>query len=427
MIYVALAVLMLPIAAAPDHWASVLLFYASFALPVLFLQLRRRPTLLVAIWATIAARHAVAIGNAFYHDIFRAPDAMMFHRTASAFALAGGARFEPGAEFYRAMLSLVYSAASPSLLLGNETSVLAYSLSCIVYVRLMDLLKLDRLQPATLLVFGLLPAGLVYGSFTMRESWQVLFFISAVYFFLRFRLMADPFSFLLGAASALSMGFLHNGLLVYSLILAPLTLFSRIGTRATFSVGRLLGLAVALTGLIVLASAVALNKLPRSASLEALTRGDALEYAAQYREQSTQGARAEYGISLETGSPITFAKSIILLFVYYMLAPFPWQISTGLDVIGAADSWFRALLILFAVRAWRKAPPGADKDARLLLLEVYFSMSLLWAMGTINYGTGLRHHVVTNWIPAMLGLTPLWQTLTRRSRSGAGLAHQGHR
>lgn len=420
MIFLAFAVLLvLPLAVVPEHWASVLIFYMSFTLPLLLLPLRRSPRLLTAVWATIGARQAVAIVNACVVTFFRAPDAMMFHKTASAIAHAGGARFEPGAEFYRAMLGLAYSVAGPSLLLGHETSVLAYVLSCVVFVKLQDLMKLERHQAASVLVFGLLPAGLLYGSATMRESWQVLFFISAVYFLIRFRLKAEPASLILGVASALAMGFLHNGLMAYALFLVPFALFSRVGARSSLSLGRLLGIVLTGAALAGLAAAVVFNKLPRSASLEALTQGDALEYAAQYRENSEQGARAEYGIALETSSPLAFARSVTLLFTYFMLAPFPWQISNGLDLYGAADSWFRALLLLFAVKAWRAAPPGADANIRRFLLLLYLSMSLLWAMGTINYGTGIRHHIVTIWIPVLLGVPPLMDALIGRSTAGA--------
>lgn len=420
MIFLALAVLLvLPLAAVPEHWASVLIFYMTFTLPLLLLPLRRRPRLLAAVWATIGARQAFAIVNACVITFFRAPDAMMFHKSASAIAHAGGARFEPGAEFYRGILGLAYSAAGPSLLLGHETSVLAYTLSCVAFVKLQDLMKVERHQAASVLIFGLLPAGLLYGSTTMRESWQVLFFISAVYFLIRFRLKAEPASLIMGVVAALAMGFLHNGLLAYALFLVPFALFSRVGARSSLSLGRLLGIVLTGTALAGLAAALVFNKLPRSASLEALTQGDALEYAAQYRENSEQGARAEYGIALETSSPLAFAKSVSLLFTYYMLAPFPWQIASGLDVFGAADSWFRALLLFFSVKAWRAAPSGTDANMRRVLLLLYLSMSLLWAMGTINYGTGIRHHIVTIWIPVLLGFPPLMDALKGRSTAQA--------
>lgn len=416
------AVLILPIIFMPAEWAGWIAVYASFGVIPLLIDPRRRPRLLLAIWITLALHHAVSIVSVFSTPLFRDPDAKAFHSAASFIALRGGYNFAPGADFYRSTLGLVYAAAGPSLFLGQATSCLAYALSCIMLCKLMDLLKIERHQISVIVVFGLLPALILIGTSTMRESWQILFFLSSVYFLIRFRLKAEPWSLFLGVAGALAMGFMHNGLLVYALGMLPIVLFSRIGARSSLSLARLVGLA--LTGLLLagLGAAVVFNKLPRSASLEAVTKGDALEYTAEYRERGAKGARAEYGITLDTGSPIAFAKSAGLLFVYYMLAPFPWQISTGLDVAGAADSWFRALLILFALRAWRGSPPGVFSSVQGVLLGLYFAMSFLWALGTINYGTGARHHIVAVWIPVLLGVPPLLDTVKASTSRRMGSA-----
>jgi len=419
-IFLLAVVLSLPIVFMPSEWGGWLVLYASFAVIPLMIPLRSRRRVIGAIWITLAVHHAFAIANSYFTTIFRAPDASMFHNTAGYIAVQGGASFSPGADFYRSMLGLAYSAAGPSLFLGQETSIFAYALSCIVLFRFMELLKLERHQAAAILVYGLLPALILYGSLTLRESWQILFFMSGAYFLLRFRLKAEPVSLFFGTAAALAMGFLHNGLLAYALCMLPFILFSRVGDKGSLSLARLVGLA--LTGLLVagLGAAVVFNKLPKSASLEALTQGDALEYAAQYRESGAQGARAEYGITLDTASPIGFAKSSSLLFIYYMLAPFPWQISTGADLYGAAESWFRALLIFFAFRAWLSLPPGASSSVRRVLIGLYFSMSLLWAMGTINYGTGIRHHLVSFWILVLLGVPQMLDTLGAMTSRTAG-------
>lgn len=402
--------LSIPIILMPSEWTAWVVIYASYGLITLMISPRRHPRLLIAIWTVLALHHAVAITTVFKTELFRDPDAKMFHNTASFIALHGGLNFAPGANFYRSMLGVVYSAAGPSLFLGQVTSCFAFALSCVMLVKFMDLLKIERHQVPIVLVFGLLPALVILSTSTMRESWQILFFMSAAYFLIHFRLKAAPSSLFLGAAASLAMGFLHNGLLAYALGMLPFVLFSRVGARS-LSLARLIGLA--LTGILIagLGAAVVFNKLPRSASLEAITQGDALEYAAQYRESGAKGARAEYGISLDTGSPLAFIKSASLLFVFYMLAPFPWQLSTGLDLVGAADSWFRALLIIFSIRAWRARSPGVSASVHRLLIWLYFSMSFLWAMGTINYGTGMRHHVVAVWIPVLLGLPPLLDAL----------------
>ena len=414
------AVLSVPIIFMSSEWVGWAVVYGSFAVIPLLVSPRRHPRVLFAIWATLALHHAVSIVSVYWVPLFRDPDAKAFHSGASFIALYGGFNFSPGAHFYRSALGLAYSAAGPSLFLGQATSCFAYAISCVMLSKLMELIKIERHRVPVIIVFGLLPALALIGTSTMRESWQILFFMSAAYFLIRFRIKAEPWSLFLGAAASLAMGFLHNGLMVYALGMLPFVLFSRVGARSSLSLARLVGLV--LTGILLagLGAAVVFNKFPRSASLEAITQGDALEYAAEYRERGAKGARAEYGITLDTGSPIAFAKSAALLFVYYMLAPFPWQISTGLDLAGAADSWFRVLLIFFALRAWRASPPGVHSSVQRLLLGLYFAMSFLWALGTINYGTGARHHIVGIWIPVLLGVPSLLDTVNSMTSRYAG-------
>ena len=61
--------------------------------------------------------------------------------------------------------------------------------------------------------------------------------------------------------------------------------------------------------------------------------------------------------------------------------------------------------------------PLSPPQIHRFLLVIYLSMSFLWALGTINYGTGMRHHVVAVWIVIMLGIPPLMEKLPGRSRA----------
>lgn len=59
-----------------------------------------------------------------------------------------------------------------------------------------------------------------------------------------------------------------------------------------------------------------------------------------------------------------------------------------------------------------RSPAGIPR----FLLILYFSMSLLWAMGTINYGTAMRHHIVPFWILVVLGAPPKLDRFARLFR-----------
>ena len=75
--------------------------------------------------------------------------------------------------------------------------------------------------------------------------------------------------------------------------------------------------------------------------------------------------------SRSTLSPITFAQSAGLLFAYYMLAPFPWQISTGL-ILPELPTLVSPAVDFFAMRAWRSLPTGVSASIHRVLIGLYF-------------------------------------------------------
>jgi hypothetical protein len=409
-------VLAIPIAFMPGDWAAWLALYATFALPAMFLSFRRNPRLILAIWLTLIAHHAIAIINAYFGPVFGASDdAEGFHLVASAIAATGDFTLSLGSRFYSTMLAVAYSLCGSSHFLGEETSILAYSLSTVVLVRLMDLLKIERHRIACVLVYGLLPSAILYRSITVRESWEMLFFMSSVYGMLRFRTTARPGALLLGAASALLMGFLHNGLMMFAVLLIPYALVARLGIRSSLSLQRLLGLGLTAVVMAGLTGAVLTGRF-KTESMEHVAEGKALDYAAKYRKNSAVDARAAYDAKLDTDSPAAFAASLPLVYFSYMMSPMPWKISTGLDVYGALDAWLRVLLLAFAIRAWRSPAAKASSYMVGFLISLYFMMSLLFSLGTINYGTALRHHIVPLWIIVLLGVPPLIDRLAALSR-----------
>ena len=126
-------------------------------------------------------------------------------------------------------------------------------------------------------------------------------------------------------------------------------------------------------------------------------------------------ARANYGIMLDTSSLWSLIKTTSLAYIYYLFSPFPWQINNCLDVYAFAESLLRFILILFSITSWYRAE-GIKRSIWGLLLVIYFSMTCLWAMGTVNYGTSIRHHLLTNWIIVILGGPVLIDFVLRQFR-----------
>ena len=147
--------------------------------------------------------------------------------------------------------------------------------------------------------------------------------------------------------------------------------------------------------------------------LTVLVNGELLEATARFRELSQMTmTRATYGVALDLSSPFTTIYTSSKLYVHYLFAPFPWQVKNALDAYAAMESILRMILICFSVKHWRKAY-GVKRRLLGLLLVLFFSMTFMWAMGTTNYGTAIRHHMLSWWILVVAGLPLLMESLSR--------------
>lgn len=393
-----------------------LLFMAIWFLPFFFREFRSSGRMILAYWFVVALHQAVAFTNTFWFTTLGADaDAIVFH--ASGVELGQSGNFSIGIDgyFYINFLGIVYWLFGPSKLLGQELSILAFAVSCIILIKILHLLELSRYGVSALFAYGALPSTVLLGSVTLRESYQVLFFMLAIYWGIKMQMKGGVNSYLIFMImSALVMGVFHNGLLVYAIFLIvlvmvwslrPVTCFWNIKKLRLMAVFATLALMVGATYLVNAQIVRGLR------GLTVLVNGELLEATAIFRELSKMTmTRATYGVALDLSSPFTTIYASCKLYIYYLFAPFPWQINNALDVYGSMESILRLVLICFALKNWRNAY-GTQRRLLGLMLILFFSMSFMWAMGTTNYGTAIRHNMVSWWVLVIIGLPLLMEAL----------------
>ncbi len=248
----------------------------------------------------------------------------------------------------------------------------------------------------------------------------------SVYWGLRFHLKPAKEAMIFCVFSALIMGLFHRALILYALFLVPVLflffpkqIFNSLKNIWCSSKWRLITISLILiliTGILIIG---VLSNVEGLEAMESFLSGKGLKYAVEYRErlifEMAPHARANYGIMLDTSSVGSLIRTTSLLFLYYLFAPFPWQVSELIDLYGAAESLLRFLLITFSIISWYRAD-GVQHRIWGLLLVIYFSMTFLWATGTVNYGTSIRHHILTNWIIIILGGPVLIDFVLRQFR-----------
>ena len=389
-----------------------------FILPVFSKALRQNMEILIVFWVLVGLHQITAFLNAyiFKHTLIGAHyDAYTFHLVAQRTAINEEWVFKIGGFFYTEFLGLIYRWFGLSHFLGEQLSILAFAFSCIVFIKIQDQLGMVRYRIYSLLAFGALPTMIIVGSITLRESYQLLFFMLSVHLGiamqLKGRLNAYFFLFVL---SALTMGCFHNVLIIYSILM--IVLFFVWNFRPyTYSwrIKKLHLLAVlvipVLLACVMVFSETSVPGNSRISSLIGLgsTPGhadDLWDLTVGFRGSSMlQEGRASYGVILDNSSLFTTIYSSLKMYMYYLFAPFPWQVMNIVDIYAACESFMRMTLIWFSLKHWHNAY-GVNKRTISLLFILYFSMTIMWATGTTNYGTAIRHHMLTWWILALLGI-----------------------
>ena len=415
-------------------FADFLGWCLAFALPVFAMAgpLRRDQRAVQAYLVVVLLHIAAAAIYVYLPGILPTRgDSIVFHQYAAfrQSMMEGG--FGIGSQFYREYLAQVYSLVGPSFFFGAILSIYAFALSVLVLAKFMELLSLHRGKAVVILIFGALPTSVLYGTVPMREPYQVLFFVLACYYMVRFRLSSQPLHLIAAIIFALMMGLLHKGLIVYAPVLVVLMLLmrvdnrdSRLARRSGTYLHRFAAAALAI-GFVVLISGAA-QKLQDVGGTEVLLSAmggeDLIDFAEDRRDDEalTKG-RTAYGVALNTSSPVQFLYSAAMILFYYMFTPFPWQIRNLMDLYAFGEVLLRVVCLFAVFRMWRRGSPAQSQMVTLLMV-VYFSMAFLWAAGTTNYGTATRHHMIHQWILLLLGVPAL--ILMRSGFANGGPAAQ---
>jgi hypothetical protein len=393
--------------------SACVLFLAIWLLPIFVPEFRNSARLTLAFWFVIALHQIVAVTNLFFSTLGANLDAATFHRLGVELAQSGDrVPFAIGGEFYKSMLGVVYWLLGPSHLLGQQLSILAFAVSCVVLIRITHQLKLSRYCVSILLAFGALPSMVMLGSVTLRESYQVLFFMLAVYWGIKMHVEGGINIYLVALVlSSLVMGLFHNGLIVYATFLIMLFMVWTLRpVSRSWQIKTLRLMTVCFLPFLWMV-VVVVTKLDIAglAALTALSNLELLDAAKNYRGNLVVG-RTTYDAVLDLSSLFKGFYSSLVLYAHYLFSPFPWQVQNILDIYASMESFLRLTLIYFSIKHWRSTS-GSQHRLLGLMLILFFSMSFMWALGTSNYGTAMRHHMLSWWIIAIIGMPMLMARL----------------
>lgn len=396
-----ISLLTLPFILFLPERASIVLMLLSFIVVVCEKQIRTNPQLMIVVMLGLLAHQGASLSTVYYRPIMSEVDAAGFHEEAKAMArslqpgwFAEFGAMDAGSSIYIRFLAFSYYLLGDSKLLGQSLSVFAYTLTCVFLIKLAGRMGVARWQAGLAALYCLLPSAIFFPSTTLREAYQMLFFLLSIYYTFALRKNPTIINALRIVLAAIGLGLLHNGLVIYAILLVCFNFLwgFRLSIRGWGSknLGNKIAGIVLLIGLIAGWVYVAGNF---GGATRALMAGEGVDYASGYRERGGTEGRATYGGKLDTSSITAFFPSAINVFVLYMFAPFPWQVSSPMDIYAVFEAFLRLLLLYNALATWYRARGERRSEWGYMILCI-LSLEFLWATGTANWGTAIRHHLI---------------------------------
>jgi hypothetical protein len=325
-------------------------------------------------------------------------DAERFQAEAVEWVHNGTFEFVTNAEFFVQFLGVIFWIFGESEFIATQFGIIASICACVYFIKINKELGIATPQWA---IFGFLlwPSYLLRQSTTMREPYLVLFVVLIAFFLILYKKYGRSNDLLkLFFILILSVLF-HKATAVLFVFVTIYVVFFVMKQRGPAFRSRTFWLRILIIGVSVSGVLVVVSFFGNVRGLKpviALLTADSQYIDNILTYKTSKDFRTTYNVSIDVTSLPALFLSIPKVFIYYMSYPFPWKISTPLDVLASLEGMFRfGALVIIIKYSFRgvKIPPAAKP---MFILGIVFCM--IWAAGTSNYGTASRHHVTTNWI-----------------------------
>ena len=351
------------------------------------------------VWALTAAL-VVRAGAAIAHRIANVipqgrADAVSMERRAWEWSQSGcgnmGEHLNLGASYVHSWLvGNLYACTDRAPLAFQAINVLLGLVTVYLVARLAQQLWDDRAAVRAAWIAALFPMLVIYAAVPLREVWFTAFFLLGVLWLVRW-VRSGRMSYLLGAVGViLAAGIIHGGA-VFAIVAVALVLAGwalREVLRGTFY-GRVRASVVG--GGVVLVSAGLVGFLAfgdmRFSSIgevgAVMERAEALDE----RAAAARGGSAYPGYLV----PANDLHALVLTPIrmgYLLVGPPPWEVRAAMHVFGMLDGLLYLALMVLLLRYWRE---WWSRPEYRLLLVVFLALAVVFAWGTHNFGTGVRH------------------------------------
>lgn len=280
---------------------------------------------------------------------------------------------------------------SNSILVGQSVSLVAYTASLPLLYGILKRLSSERSCTAILLLFSLHPMHLLDRVGFLRESWELLLFMSVFWFLLN---ILDKKNILLNLLIVVFVCFIGMKLhyvfkyILYIIVPFVLTIYSVLNMKTKKRRRRILLFLIVLSLMV----SMVLVKPYLSAKYDIIIRESALPttHTGYISPQSVDSLWLP-----------------VILFMHYMASPFPWEIHNLVDLVSFGCSLLRLILLIFSIKNILNEKRYDVKLKKFILLLFCISVAFIYAQGVAAYGTAFRHQLLTYWGLVILGVPTL--------------------
>lgn len=328
--------------------------------------------------------------------------------------------FTTGSLLYSWIGSCVYSVFGRAPLLLQILNAFFGTLIVLVAMRTVRMMGAHvRIQRVVGLLLAFHPTLVLYSAITMREVAIVFAFSMSIYSIVKWRTQRLYGHGFFAVTWMIVSQLFHTGMLTGTVLVSALFLYFSAkdhwhnvwSIRVTRRDAKLRFASMSFVALFIIAGTVMVSGGYGLEKIQRLATQGVLQALGGWQEQVARG-RAGYLIGLQVDSFLSLGLQIPLRVVYFVSAPFPWDVARLRDVWGFVDGLAMLVLFVGIVRMLRGKSTNRTEFRTVGLLVVL--MMLGFAMVTSNYGTAFRHR--GKFVPALIVLYAAGAHLGRQNR-----------
>lgn len=281
--------------------------------------------------------------------------------------------------FFSKILAVSYYFIGPSRFSAQYLNVLFYGIAIILFMRALIYFAVSQKKSKVcMLLMCFLPTAILHNSILRRETVIELCVCASIFFLSKWHANKRSSDSLWSIAFALFAGIFHTAFIFSPLILSLYyVLYDKNKLSASFSVKNSSKMAIVLVLLVIAGTSflsLFANKFSYVDSMDDI-------YTATNRARGGSVYLAGYQVN-NFGQLILFTP---LKLFYFLFSPVPWMFRNAMDII---SFFFDAMIYLtLLIKVVRREKTSITR----LMLTEFIVLSIVFALGTYNSGTAIRH------------------------------------